>query len=98
MPAVSQVGLDRVRPASDVLLHTLPDGNFVLLEMGSEAYFGLDAIGTVLWEVIASRTPLETTVREVTSRYDVAADRLCSDLTNLLAQLIDAGLVEVVDE
>lgn len=98
MPAMSQEGLDRVRPASDVLLKTLPDGNSVLLEMGSEACFGLNAIGTVLREAIASRTPLETTVREVTSRYDVAADRLRSDLTNLLAQLIDAGLVEVVDE
>lgn len=98
MGPVSSDGFRRLQPAPDVLLQALPDGGSVLLELGSEIYFGLDPIGTAVWSAIASQRSLELTVDEVAAQYAVDAERVRSDVAELVGQLIDAGLVEVADE
>lgn len=88
----------RVRPLSDVLVQKMPDGDSVLLHTGSEVYFGLDVIGTKIWEGLAADLSYDDIVARLIAEYDVAADRLHADLRQLIERLVDAGLVEVSDE
>ncbi len=88
----------RVRPAADVLIQKMPDGDAVLLHMGSEVYFGLDPIGARIWEGLAGGESPDDTIAALLDEYDVEADRLRTDRDELIGRLRESGLVTVDDE
>ena len=85
----------RLRPHPDVLVQTLPDGEAVLLHMGSEVYFGLDPIGARMWEVLADTGDIDAAASRLVSEFEVEKGRLLSDLRQLVAELTEAGLLQV---
>jgi hypothetical protein len=82
----------RIRIPSDVLFHNL-DGEAVLLNLQSGKYFGLDSIGTRIWNLIAEHRTLPATYHTLLEEYDVDAERLKADLLALVDQLAAHGLV-----
>ncbi len=68
-----------------------------ILNLKSGVYYGLDAVGARIWNLI--QTP--RTVREVRDtlleEYDVEADRCGNDLINLLKELAEHDLIDVID-
>ena len=95
MPTDSAGG--RLRPHPDVLAQTLPEGEVVLLHMGSEVYFGLDPIGARMWEALADTGDIEAVAAQLASEYDVEEDTLLSDLRQLGTELTEAGLLETAE-
>ncbi len=85
----------RLRPHPDVLIQTLPEGEVVLLHMGSEVYFGLDPVGARMWEELADTGDIEAAASRLVNEFDVDEDRLLSDLRQLVAELTEVGLLEV---
>ena len=85
----------RLRPHPDVLIQTLPEGDVVLLHMGSEVYFGLDPIGARMWEALADTGDIEAAASRLVGEFEVERGRLLSDLRQLVAELNEAGLLQV---
>ena len=83
----------RVRIPDDVLVSEL-DGESVLLNLRSESYFGLDEMGTRIWELLKSE-PIQRVYESLLADYDVDPEMLRLDLTELLDNLVQQGLVEV---
>ena len=71
------------------------EGHSALLHLGSERYFGLDDVGTRVWDAIAATPTIGDAVDRLLDLYDVPAERLRADVTALLAQLAEHGLVEI---
>ncbi len=71
------------------------DDELVLLNYDSETYFGLDDIGTQMWEVLCAAPSLEAGVQQLLDQFDVEPERLRADVTALVRRLIDGGLVEL---
>lgn len=69
----------------------------VVLGLGEGVYYGLDAVGTTVWELLREPTPVAELVEAVVREYDVEAERCERDLLELLEQLRSHGLVAVVD-
>ena len=69
-------------------------GEAVILDLGSGTYFGLNAVGTRIWQLIERHGELKAVFEELCREYDAAPDELERDLLELVARLIDAGLVE----
>ncbi len=70
------------------------DGRAILMDLRSGSYFGLDDVGTRVWELLAKgRTPVEI-FATVEAEYDVPADRLRADATRFLKTLIELRLVQ----
>ena len=67
----------------------------MLLNLSNESYFGLDAVGTRVWAMLGKADRLEAVVEQMLAEFDVSAEQLRSDVTKLVEQLIDAGLVSV---
>jgi hypothetical protein len=67
----------------------------VLLDLASERYFGLDAVGTRVWHLLEADPDVRAAHAALVSEYDVDAERLEADLLTLLQQLADAGLVTI---
>lgn len=86
--------LEKVVPSKDVLTQEV-SGEMVLMDLSSEQYFGLDAVGTRVWNLldqgIAPADLLSILLRE----YEVEQLQLESDIEELLGQLLEAGLVRV---
>ncbi len=102
-PCVKMAGVStdrtqgRLRPHPDVLVQVLPEGEAVLLHMGSEVYFGLDPIGARMWEALADTGDIEATASQLANEFEVEEDRLLSDLRQLVAELTDAQLLEIAE-
>ena len=86
----------RVRLANDVLVSNL-EGESVLLNLKSERYYGLDEVGTRFLTLLSSSESIEHAFDALLAEYDVDAETLRNDLTTLLLNLCDQGLVEISD-
>ncbi len=69
-------------------------GESVLLNVQKECYFGLDPVGTRMWEALTKGNTVEAAYEELLRTYDVDAERLRRDLEGLIEKLIENGLLE----
>jgi hypothetical protein len=95
MPTTVEPSLaSRVRPGDEVLFQELEDES-VLLDLKSGSYFGLDAVGTRIWQLFGEHELLSQIAQTIVAEYDVAEDRCVADLLTLVADLKQRGLVTV---
>jgi hypothetical protein len=87
----------RVRTPPDVLVREL-GGESVLLNLKSERYFGLDATGTRIWQVLSTSDSIQSAYDLLLAEYEVEGDALKRDLHQLVEQLLEHGLIEVSHE
>lgn len=84
----------RVRVNDDVLFQEL-QGEAVLLNLESGIYFGLDAVGTRMWQLMAEQDQLAAVARSIVAEYEVGEEQCAADLLALVAKLESQGLVTV---
>ena len=85
---------DKVSPSPEVLFQEV-GGEAVLLDLASESYFGLDDVGTRIWQLLQDGGDLRGVHQRMLDEYDVEPARLEADLLQHLAELADAGLVRL---
>jgi hypothetical protein len=88
---------DRVKIPDDVLISNLQDES-VILNLGSERYYGLDAVGTRILSVLTTSHSIEAAYNTLVQEYDVDGQVLRQDLLALVEELVDKGLVQVSRE
>jgi len=72
------------------------DGEMVLLDMESENYFGLDEVGTSIWQAMQDDDgDLDKVFAALLAQYEVPEAVLKSDLFNFVEKLQESGLIEV---
>ena len=70
------------------------DGETVLLNVRTGAYFGLNRSGTAVWERLADGATLVEAANRLVERFSITPERATDDSARLLARLISADLVE----
>ena len=88
---------DRMRPSPDALYKNL-DGEAVLVSLKNSTYYGLDEVGTRIWELIQGKGSLGAVLEGVLAEYDVAERDAAGDLLKLVDELLEQGLLERVTE
>jgi len=78
---------------SDEVLSQEVNGETVLLDLEGESYFGLNEVGTRIWQLLQTETTIEDILNTLTDEYDVSRIQLECDVGELLDKLADAGLV-----
>jgi len=86
---------DRVVVPPHVLVRHL-DGESVLLNLETEKYFGLDATGTRMWELVTNSPNIEAAYGKLSEEFEVEPDVLRSHLAELVTQLVENGLLKVI--
>jgi hypothetical protein len=66
----------------------------VILNVGEGVYYGVNAVGTRVWELIQRPASVDDIVQTIGREYDVAADRCERDVLGFLARLVESGLAE----
>jgi len=85
---------DRVRPTEQALYKQL-DGEAVLLHLESETYFGLNAVGARMWELLTTAPAIRDAFEALLEEYDVDPATLRKDMEDLIAELSARGLLRV---
>ena len=85
---------DQVQCSGEVLVQEV-GGEAVLLDLSSERYFGLDPIGTRIWQLLADAPSLQQVHATLCGEFDAPAERIQADLLALVQELAVAGLVEI---
>jgi Coenzyme PQQ synthesis protein D (PqqD) len=85
----------RVVAAAGRQLWTNLAGEVVILDVERGIYFGLDGVGTVIWELLQQPRLISEIVDRVVHEYDVDRSRAESDVHALLADLSTRELIEV---
>ena len=85
---------DRAIVPSNVLIRFL-DQESVLLNLNTERYFGLDPVGTRMWQLVTTSPNIDAAYQELLTEYDVQPELLRENLTELLGHLVEHGLLQV---
>lgn len=96
------MGVDGISASATVVasreqVSTGADGESVILNLEQGVYFGLDGVGARVWELLQEPTTPGAIADRVTAEYEVEAERCAADVRELLAELAEAGLIEVSD-
>ncbi len=79
---------------SDEVISQEIDGEIILLDMQGEEYFGLNEVGTRVWQLLKKPTNLEKLFSIMKKEYDVKENILRDDLNDIVTQLLSAGLIK----
>jgi hypothetical protein len=80
------------RPADSVRTATV-DGQTTVLDLRRDRYFGLDEVGTAIWELIRERHTFEQIVDRMEQQYDAPRTQLERDVIQFLTELRNHQLV-----
>ena len=69
----------------------------VLLSLANSIYYGLDEVGTVIWGLLSEPVTVGAIRDAIVRQYDVTEEVCERDLIALLNELLDHGLIEIVD-
>lgn len=69
------------------------DGEAVLLNLDSGVYYGLDAVGTRVWALVAEYGSARGVCDQMEKEYDVSPEVLERDVDRLIGELRDKGLL-----
>lgn len=89
------IDFERILEIPASVLFQQVSGEAVLLDMDSEQYFGLDEVGTRIWQLIAEHGRLAAVYATLLDEYAVQPEVLKQDLVDLVALLADKGLIVV---
>lgn len=79
-------------PPKDVIFEIL-DGEAVVLDLRSGVYFTLNDSGTRLWELILEHRDLDRVRDQFLREFDVTPATLETDLSTLVRELLERGLL-----
>lgn len=68
-------------------------GEAVILDLSTERYYGLDATGTRIWQLVAEDGSVAGVRRRMLEEFEVDAEELDRDLEELLGKLLAEGLL-----
>jgi hypothetical protein len=86
----------RIQADRDVLWREV-DGEIVLLDPRTGAYFGLEGLGVDLWRRLQTSTSEKDLLAAVTADYDAPPEEIRRDAVNFLRSLTEEGLCHAVD-
>jgi hypothetical protein len=72
-------------------------GGSALLDLRSGTYFSINPVGAFIWGMLREPIPVSDIQDALMARYDVERDKCFEDLSKLLQDLSEAGLVVFVD-
>lgn len=80
------------------LISTDVDGEKVMMSIVNGEYFGLDSVGSRIWELIENPIKVETLVELLTDEFDVSKEQCEMDTLEFLNELMEKNLLFIISE
>ncbi|HEX4784354.1 MAG TPA: PqqD family protein [Candidatus Sulfotelmatobacter sp.] len=89
------ISLQTIVVAAPEQVSTRLEDETVLLELKKGMYYGLNAVGTLIWEMVQQPRSLEALYAAVLDQYNVDPETGKRDVLRLIEEMRMAGLVEI---
>ena len=73
-------------------------GDYVLLSLKDERYYGVDGVGSRLWELIQRPGTFGSLVDAIVAEFDVDRQRCAADVEMFLTELSERSVIEIVPD
>ena len=73
------------------------DGETVMMSIEAGEYYGLNEVGTFLWDFMAEPVSVKTLCQRVLDNYEVDEATCRADVLSYIAKLLDRGVIKLVD-
>ena len=67
-----------------------------MLDMKEGVYYGLNDMGTIIWDLIQKPITIEEIVEKILAEYDVDEETCYIDLKELFGEMLENGLVKIL--
>ncbi len=74
------------------------DGEAVLLDLEGEYYYGLNVVGTRVWQLLEECATMNEVQARLLEEFEVEEEQLGADLERLADDLLEAGLLQVLTD
>ena len=92
---MSEISLgDTFTISKDAVFRDL-DGEGVILDLNAGTYFGLNAVGARIWQLIVEKGALQAVFEALCTEFDADPETLERDLLDLVTSLAEARLGQV---
>jgi hypothetical protein len=88
-------GADIVVRKDDELLTTVVDGELIGMSIERGACYGLNGVGTRIWDLLAEPRSIDSLCEQLTNEYEVEARTCLREVLDLVEELRAEGLVSV---
>ena len=88
-----QLTIDDAVTLNDAVVFTELDGEAVLLDVQRGTYFGLDPVGTRVWQSLVEHGSARPVLASLLEEFDVAPETLEQDIIQLLGELTANDLI-----
>ncbi len=85
---------DRVKIPAGVIFQKVGE-EIVFLNLDTGIYFGLDPIGSRIWDLLVEKETLQAVFESMKEEYEVAPEELRKDILLLVQELQAKRLVEI---
>ena len=92
---MGDVSLSSTARVSDDTVFRELEGEAVVLNLALGTYYGLDEVGTRIWQLIQRFGRLDAVLDALIAEYEVESSTAERDLLDLVAHLAAQGLVEL---
>ena len=77
------------------ILATAIDGEFVMMSIDTGKYYGLNSVGSRIWELIAQPTSVESVCKTLLGEFSVEKQKCEKEVLDILQQMFQKNLVVV---
>ena len=95
MKTQKTIGADAVVIQAAGMVASDLDEKKVMLNIESGKYYGLDSVGSRIWELIEKPHTVRELVSELLKEYDVEENNCRQDVLVFLNKLYDQGLIDI---
>ena len=71
------------------------DEEVVMMNVDTGRYYGMDTVGSRIWELIAEEIQVKDVIEKLMEEYDVSEEQCKSDVIEFLSELYENKLVQV---
>ena len=79
------------------ILHKDLNGEGVILNLETEAYFGMDTVANRMFVVLSSADNIEAAFNMLQNEYEIDPVTLQRDIQEFIGKLVEYGMVRLVD-
>jgi len=84
----------RIEISKDLVFQEL-DGEMVILDMKSGQYFGIDAIGSIIWHMLEQKIEPARIIEKLQEEYDVEAEVCSQQVLAFLDDLMKNNIISI---
>lgn len=88
---------DRIRQSSGVLFNQVDD-DLVMMDVEKGSYFGVNAVGAAIWNMIAEPIRIQDVIRQLLEQYDVTEEVCRQETLAFLEQAHEKGFIQLLDD